>query len=298
MTATDRDRQRAVFERAIERGINWIDTAATYGGGQSERSVGAVLRGHADATVHVATKVRLIGDDLNDIHAAVRRSVEGSLERLGATQVTLLQLHNAITVRRGEEATSVTPDDVLRRGGVLEALEKLRDEKLVRHIGLTAVGQAKPLREVIASGEFETIQVPLNVVNASAGMNVSPEFKEANYGNVISLAKEKKMGVFAIRVFAAGAILEAEPSDHTLTSKFFSLDLYRRDTRRVARLRERLGETTSMHEVALRFSLHHRGVDAAIVGFGTPAHVDAAIDAARKGPLPEEVLDAIREVAA
>ena len=61
MTSTERTLQRKTIQRALDVGMNWFDTAATYGNGQSETNLGAALRelGAAD-TVHVATKVRLM----------------------------------------------------------------------------------------------------------------------------------------------------------------------------------------------------------------------------------------------
>src|SRR5436190_13098429 len=100
MVGSDDDRQREAVAHAIERGINWFDTAATYGGGASEANLGRVLEElEAASNVHVATKVRLMPDDLADIRSAVRRCVEGSLQRLRLPRVTLLQLHNSITAR-------------------------------------------------------------------------------------------------------------------------------------------------------------------------------------------------------
>src|SRR5215813_13342026 len=73
LVGDDGDRQRAVVERALKCGLNWFDTAATYGGGQSERNLGRVLEELGAASrVHVATKVRLVGDDMADIRSAVR----------------------------------------------------------------------------------------------------------------------------------------------------------------------------------------------------------------------------------
>ena len=109
----------------------------------------------------MATKVRLIGEDLDDIRGAVRRSVEASLQRLQLSRVTLLQLHNSITGRRGDEPTSVTPEDVLGRGGVAEAFEELQAEGLVHHMGLTGIGRPAALREVVASRRFAAMQVPI-----------------------------------------------------------------------------------------------------------------------------------------
>src|SRR5688500_20209965 len=97
MVGSDANRQRSVVARASDAGINWFDTAATYGEGQSERSLGQALAElDATARVHVATKVRLMPTDLADIRGAVRRSFLGSLERLGLRRVTLLQLHNSV----------------------------------------------------------------------------------------------------------------------------------------------------------------------------------------------------------
>src|SRR5688572_9354197 len=81
LVGQDAERQRAVIQHAIDRGINWFDTAATYGGGQSEVNLGRVLNElNAAQKVHVATKVRLMPEDLGDIPGTIRRSVESSLQ--------------------------------------------------------------------------------------------------------------------------------------------------------------------------------------------------------------------------
>ena len=77
MTGEDSQRQVAVLRRALDGGINWIDTAATYGQGRSEESLGFALRDlGAGDDVHLATKVRLQLDELKDIAGAVRQSLE------------------------------------------------------------------------------------------------------------------------------------------------------------------------------------------------------------------------------
>ncbi len=296
MTGEDRSRQQVVLARAIDHGVNWIDTAATYGKGRSEESLGEALRElDAHDRVHLATKVRLLPEELDDIPSAVRRSIEGSLERLGVERVTLLQLHNAITAERGQEATSVTPRDVL--GKVLDSFRSLQEEGMVGHIGLTAVGQADALREVVDSGEFDTIQVPFNIMNPSAGLHVPDEYPEADYGNIIGLARQHDMGVFAIRVFAAGAVLGNEPGSHTLNSPFFPLDLYRRDEQRAVRMRDVTGSDDTLRDVAVRYPLQHPGVTAAIIGFGDPAHVDEALRSAHRGALPADLTQRIEDIA-
>jgi L-galactose dehydrogenase/L-glyceraldehyde 3-phosphate reductase len=298
MTGADTAKQAAVVRRAVDVGINWFDTAATYGNGQSEASLGEALRA-ADAIerVHVATKVRLLPEHLSNIGSAVRASVEASLKRLGVPRVTLLQLHNSITAARGDEPTSLTPRDVLGPGGVLDAFRRLRDAGLVSHLGLTAIGQARPLHEVVSSGEFATIQVPFSLANPSAGHTIPSSFPEANYGNIITECERRRMGVFAIRVFAGGALLGQPPSPYTFQTRFFPLDLFLRDEQRAERLRQILdGSGLSLREAALRFVLSHPAVTSAIVGFGDLRHIDDAVGAAEAGPLAPELIAALLRV--
>jgi aryl-alcohol dehydrogenase-like predicted oxidoreductase len=233
--------------------------------------------------------------DLESIERAVRTSVAASLNRLRMPHVTLLQLHNSITARRGDEPTSVTPDDVLGPGGVLDAFEKLRQEGVVRHLGLTAIGQGPAMAEVVRSGRFATIQVPYGLLNPSAGQTMPAEFSEANYGNIIAECTKQAMGVLAIRVFAGGALLGQAPSRHTYQTKFFPLDLYQRDVRRAKELELRLAGQMTLKEAAVRFALSHPSVASAIIGFSTPEQVDEAVRFANEGPLEQDVLRAIDE---
>lgn len=222
MTTDAPVRQRETVRRALEAGVNWFDSAATYGEGASERMLGAAFRdlgaleAIAAGKLHVATKVRLTDADLADIPAAVRASFSGSLARLGLPRVTLLQLHNSITTRRGDEPTSITPADVLGPHGVLEALHGLRDEGLIGHLGLTGIGTPAALREVIESGQFAAMQTPYHILNPSGGRVMPPGFSETDFGQIIADCARQKMGVFAIRVYAGGALAGQMPSAYTL----------------------------------------------------------------------------------
>jgi aryl-alcohol dehydrogenase-like predicted oxidoreductase len=122
------------------------------------------------------------------------------------------------------------------------------------------------MRAVVDTGEFATIQVPYHLLNPSAGRDLPADFGETNYGNIIADCSVLEMGVFAIRVFAGGALLGREPSAHTLKTPFFPLALYERD-------RQRTGGA-DLKEAALRFVLDDPRVHAAIIGFGAPEHVD------------------------
>ena len=294
MTAESFEGQFAVVDRAIRAGINWFDTSATYGDGKSERSLGAALKELGMASnVHVATKVRLMPDQLGNIGRHVRESFEGSLARLQLERVTLLQVHNAITARRGDEPTSLTPSDVLGRGGMLETFRQLQAEGRVDHLGITGLGHPAPLREVISSGEFDTVQTPYSLLNPSAGRVMPRDFAESDYGNILADCGREKMGVFAIRVLAGGALAGNPPSRHTLTTKFFPLDYYRRDQERARAMEERLPAGMSLKEAGVRFAIAHPHVTSALIGFGEPSHVDEAVAYMQAGSLPEEVNESL-----
>lgn len=276
MTGSDADAQCAVVSAALEAGINWFDTAPGYGAGNSETSLGQALAAvRSEDSIHVATKVRVPLDLSEPLIDFVRRSVEESLQRLQRSSVTLLQLHNAITANRGDEPASISPANILGRGGVVEAFRQVIDAGLVRHIGLTGTGHPAAMSEVVRSGEFDTMQTPYNALNPSAGRVLPPSFEETNYGNILADCAAMNMGVFAIRVFAGGALLGQAPSAHTLKTPYFPLALYQRDVERARQLQATLGEGTSMPEFAVRFVLSHPAVTSALIGFGSPTHVAA-----------------------
>jgi aryl-alcohol dehydrogenase-like predicted oxidoreductase len=274
MTGDDDAMQRDVLACALDVGINWIDTAAGYGEGRSEASLGRALRelGVADR-FHLATKVRFTTDDLADPEAAVRRSLAGSLQRLGVTAVTLLQIHNGITEQRGGIAASLTPGDVAR---IVPALERVRADGLVRCVGLTGTGTPAALAEVIGGGAFDTVQIPHHVL--------APADAE-----VLARCRSGDLGVFAIRVFAGGALLGRPPSAHTLTTPYFPLALYEEDRRRAAELTASL-DGMALKEVAVRYALSG-AVQVALIGLATPAEVREAVELAERGPLAQEWLD-------
>jgi aryl-alcohol dehydrogenase-like predicted oxidoreductase len=281
------DEQCVTIRRALDVGVNWFDTAAGYGNGLSESSLGRVFA-HLGLPegAHIATKIRYPEEKLSDVRGYTRESVRASLARLGRRRVALLQLHNSITARRGDEPTSLTPEDVLGRGGVLDAFRELQGDGRVDFLGLTGIGQPEGLRAVVDSGAFDTIQVPFNALNPSAGYPVPAGFAETNYGNIIADCAAQRMGVFAIRVFAGGALVGRPPSAHTHRTPFFPLALYERDQRRATRLAELLGPARSLTGAALQFVLGHPHVAAAIIGFRGSGEIEDVTHWLASGPLP------------
>ena len=278
------DIQRAVIQRAIQLGVNWFDTAAGYGNGQSERHLGAALAGiRSDQPLHVATKFRVQLTTQTDLRPLVVESVKESLSRLNLPRVTLLQIHNSITRNRLDQPTSITPEDVLGPRGLLAGMQEVRAAGWVDQFGLTGIGDAEALCNVMRSREFATIQAPVHFLNPSALRETPRELCDPDFGGFLRTAHELGMGIFAIRVFAAGALLGAEPSPHTFKTPFFPLDLYRRDEARVRQLTERLGSLSNIRELVLRYVVSLPEITSAIIGLG---HVNHVAEAARIAEMP------------
>src|SRR3972149_1820496 len=106
------DRERAIA-RAVELGINYLDTAPSYGSGQSEKNLGAVLRALRPPVI-VGTKCRLSPADLADVRGAIARSVEPSLGLLGRGRLDLFHLHNPIArIRSGRRPRGAAGRDAV-----------------------------------------------------------------------------------------------------------------------------------------------------------------------------------------
>ncbi|MGI8603817.1 MAG: aldo/keto reductase [Verrucomicrobiales bacterium] len=276
-TADGNPLQLETVRRAVEAGLNWFDTAATYGDGRSESSLGAALRAvGADRSVYVATKARVNTGEPASLKDQVKASVRGSLRRLGRDRITLLQLHNSITRNRGDQPTSITPNDVLGSGGILKAFAELQAEGLIEHFGLTGLGDADALREVIGAGRWAAIQLCVDILRPVP--------------QLLSLCAERGIGVIAIRVLAGGALAGQVPSTHTRTTKFFPLPVYEEDQIMAARLASSLPDGLSLTEAAMRFVLSQKQISTALVGLASPEQVDQAIRWAEAGALSEELL--------
>lgn len=279
LTGNAIDTQRDVVQKAVSLGVNWFDTAATYGNGQSEQSLGTVLASiQADRPLHVATKVRVQLTNQTDLRPLVVESVQASLARLRLPKVTLLQLHNSITHHRNDQPTSITPEDVLGPNGILEGMRQVRDAGWVDHFGVTGIGDTDALCSVMSSRQFATIQAPVHLLNPSALRQTPPQLCDPDFGGFLRTAHTLGMGTFAIRVFAAGALLGAAPSPHTLKTPFFPLALYQRDEARVQKLVQQLGSLAAVRKAALQYALSLPEITSSIIGFGQVDHVEMAAE--------------------
>ena len=286
---TPAQRERAVA-RAMELGVNYFDTAPSYGDGESERNLGQVLKA-LKARAQVGTKFRLDPHDLHDIPGAVARSLDQSLKRLALERVDLFQLHNRIESARGAGALSL--GDVLNE--VVPAVQKLRQQGKVGFCGITALGETRALHQAIDSGTIDTAQVCYNLLNPSAGFSVPTGFPAQDFGGLLNRTRERRMGVIVIRVLAAGALSGVEarhPVAVPSVDPIATAPDYRTDVTRAQRLGAlvREGHVENLIEASIRLAVSSDAVSTVLVGYSSLEHLEAAAAAVNRGPLPPAAL--------
>jgi aryl-alcohol dehydrogenase-like predicted oxidoreductase len=296
MTRGDPDDQVAAVRRALDAGITYFDTASMYGEGRSEENLGRALRtlGAWDRVV-VGTKVRLNEADLTDPAQSVRASIVASLHRLGRQRIDLLQLHNPVGGTRG----TVTFAQAREIAGVLRELVK---EGRIDHVGFTGIGATDDLHELIKEGLFETVQCYFNAANPSSG-HAGVTGGGQDMRGLIDAAHAQGMGVIAIRVLAAGALL-GRPNPAPLSGgggpALVTGAEYDRDMERAQRMEPLAKELglESVLEMSFRLVLAHPGVSTALIGYSDVSQLEDAIRWAERGPLPAVVVQRVLDAAA
>lgn len=294
MVRGDAAEQERAVARAIALGVTYFDTAPTYGEGESERNLGRVLKA-LKPDVLVGSKYRLPAEP-GEIAAAVPRSLEASLARLGRDHLDLLQLHSRIAT--DGRPNSVTSDAVLNE--VVPALDKLRQAGKLRAIGLTGLGDTPSLLRILDAGVFNSVQIAVNLLNPSAARPVPPGFPMQDFARAIARAAAAGMGVLAIRVLAGGALVGPlrHPVASTRVDPFGTGRDYASDLARAAVLADLVqeGQAADLPEAGIRFAAMQEGVTCVLVGYSSLDQLEHAAAAIAKGPLPAAAmqrLDAI-----
>jgi aryl-alcohol dehydrogenase-like predicted oxidoreductase len=307
------EESRRTVERALERGVNFVDVAPAYGDGLAETVVGDAVAGRRD-DVFLATKVALDASGFRDVRGFVRGSVNASLSRLRTSVLDVLFLHNPVSSERGRpkqrpgDIEMITAADALRVG---EELERLRADGVVRFLGFTGWRCARSaLVELLDSGLFDVAQLEYNLFNRSAaiapepGAGVTPletleddpgvemarwAYRPIDQHRALDLAAEHDVGVVCIRPLAGG-LLTAEldrPEEpgtemellHGRASAFGFLTAGGRP----------------LTHAALGFCLAHPGVSTVVPGAKNAREIEEAVEAAAVR-LEGEELDRISEV--
>jgi aryl-alcohol dehydrogenase-like predicted oxidoreductase len=301
MIRSSHEEQVEAMEHALDLGINYFDTAPSYGNGVSETNLGKVLS-ELNPDIVLATKVGLSYVQLDNISVSVERSVEASLSRLQRDYVDVLQLHSRIALNRDstEWPGALSIIDVLGENGVADAFDSLRRQGKTRFIGFTGLGDSTALLKVIESKRFDVVQAYYNLLNPSAGYRVPSEFNGYNFKQLINKSSEAGMGVAAIRVMAAGAVGGAD------SRKGYAAPLaggpmvpggeYYRNQSKSSRLDFLVqGEIRSLPQAALKFVIMHSGISTALVGFSNLDQISEAAQTTDFNPLPQSHIDKLRD---
>lgn len=287
----------AVLNRAMDAGIDWIDTAALYGNGVSETVIGGWLRGvPAAKRPRISTKFN-IDTSAGDFAGQIERSVAASLQRLGLPSVPLLILHSRVVdeANRERDKRSLSPQEVLGAGGIVDIMDGLRRQGLCAWIGLTGIGDPSALNQVIDSGRFDAVQIYYNLLNPTAMESAGPGWNTTDFNGLLHRCAAQDMGVMGIRIFAAGHLATSERHGREV-----AITANAEDTAEEARAKAALQALGSAYgtgaQAALRFGLACPLLSTIVVGIGETWHLDEALAAAEQGPLPPSALQALDDV--
>ena len=256
----------AAIHAALDRGVNWIDTAAVYGLGHSEEVVARAIRGRSPRP-YVFTKCERIWDEnrqiLKSLKAdSIRRECEGSLRRLGLDVIDLYQIHWP------------EPDEDVEEGW--STLARLQEEGKVRWIGVSnfSVGQ---MRRAQAIAPITSLQPPYSIIVR--------DIEEAQ----LPYAQQHGIGVLAYSPMKSGLLSGAMTRERV---EAFPPDDFRRRVphfqepmlTRNLQIAELLGKIGKRHgrtagEVAIAWVVRHPAVTGAIVGMRSAAQVEGVIGA-------------------
>jgi aryl-alcohol dehydrogenase-like predicted oxidoreductase len=279
----------AALNRAVDLGVNFLDTADVYGDGRSEKLIGRLLKDRPQDEISVATKA---GRRL-DPHTAegynnenLSAFVERSLGNLGVEAIDLLQLH-------------CPPTEAYRQDSTFEALDRLREEGKIRHYGVS-VEKVEEARMALSYPNVETVQIIFNI------------FRQKPAEEFFPLAEERNIGILARVPLASGLL-----SGKMTADRAFSEDDHRNFNREgeafdrgetfsgvnfetglgaAEELKELVPEGYTLAQFALRWILMHPAVSCAIPGGKNPAQVGDNVAAAEMPPLSEASMQRAREI--
>ncbi len=296
--------QILVTKRAIELGFNHFDTAPLYGDGSSETKLGIVLEAvDPEHTVIVSTKVEYFEEHFSDFRDWTLQSVESSLGRLHKDAVDVLYLHNNIRydgVGPHDGYEAITPEQVLKPGGIADALDHVRDMGLARFIGFTGTGDADAVMEVLDSGRFDVVQAFYNLLNPSGSIRLPESSTLHDFGQLINRAANLNIGVVAIRVLGGGVLggIEArDGSSGTTSSQSIHGISYSREIEQAATLNSILGGGESyLRNLAIRFAIVNPAISSALIGFSSVGQLEVATRALSMEPPTRDELDRLERI--
>jgi aryl-alcohol dehydrogenase-like predicted oxidoreductase len=266
----------AAIRKALESGMNWIDTAAVYGLGHSEEVVGRSLEG-VPHRPYIFTKCSRVWNERGELGtslkaASLRRECEASLRRLKVDVIDLYQIHWPL------------PDEDIEEGWT--TLAKLKEEGKVRYIGLSNFNVSQ-MKRAQAIGPITSLQPPYSMLAREVEKEILPYCAEQNIGVIVYSPMRSGLLSGAMTRERAGALPE---DDWRRRDPDFQEPKLSRNLQLVDLLRslgKRHGRTPG--EVAIAWTLRHPAVTAAIVGLRRPGQVSGIIGAGEFRLSSEEI---------
>ena len=279
------------LELSIKSGINWIDTAETYSDGKSEKNIGDLLESISiENQLFVSSKARLDLDSSETFSSQLDRKLDSSLKRLKRDKLDLYQLHNKITLN--ESLNTLTSNQIIKRNGICDAFEKLKTDGRVKNIGITALGDTKSIKEVVATNCFDTAQVYYNLLNPTAGFSEKGLWNDHDFSSLIAECQKNDMGIIGIRIFAAGLL--ATDIRHGREIPVTDVIDIKEEERRVKKIYDIVGtKYGNRAQFAIRYGLSKNNLSCVVLGLASLEHLENALDAVTMGPLPEEILEEV-----
>lgn len=257
----------AAIHRALDLGINWIDTAPVYGLGHSEEIVGQALKGRSERPF-IFTKSSLVWDESRKATStlkadSVKRECEASLRRLGIDAIDLYQIHWP------------NPDPEIEEGWA--AMAELKQEGKVRHIGVSNFDVAQ-MERAQRIAPVETLQPPYSLINRRIEQTILPYCQQHSIGVI---AYSPMASGLLTGKMTAQRIADMEPDDWRRNGVQFQEPRLSQNLQ-LADVLRRIGErhNASTGAVAIAWTLRNPAVTAAIVGARRPNQIEETVTAA------------------
>ncbi len=275
----------AALERALELGVNFIDTALAYGEGHSEKLIGEAVRG-SDKGVVVATKVppkdrvwpAQKGSRLSDVFPKdyVLECTDRSLENLATDRLDVLQFH-------------VWDDAWAEQDEWRETVRELKDSGRIRAFGLSVNDhEADNVLAALETGLVDSVQVIYNIFEQTPQENLLPACLRHGVGVIVRVALDEG-GL-------TGAITpDTEFEEGDWRQSYFKGDRKREVFERTEALKFLTEDGSSLAEAALRFVLSHPAVSSVIPGMRSPGRVEQNVEVSDGQPFSVEMLARLKE---
>lgn len=255
------------IHRALDAGINWIDTARVYGLGHSEEVVGRALKGVSQKP-YIFTKGGRTWDETDTVvddqsAAGLRRQVEDSLTRLQVDVIDLFQIHWPF------------PDDELETGW--ETLAKLQEEGKLRFLGVSNYS-VEQMKRILPIAPITSLQPPYSIIRPDIEAEILPFCQQNNIGVIVYSPMQS--GLLSGRM-SAERIHNLPDDDWRKRDKRYFAEPQLSRNLAIAALLKEIGEKQgrTAGEVAIAWTLRHPAVTAAIVGLRHPDQIDGVIGA-------------------